>query len=219
MSTKIYALCDQDGRVRYIGRTIQSTARRLYAHLKDARSGIENHRCHWIRSVLSRGFIPSLRVLFEVDGDGYAEEQEWIAFLRSLGVPLVNGTDGGPGHKGFKPSEEHRRKSRERAMGNKWRLGKAHTEATRAILRVKSTGRPKTAAELRKLSGAMKGRKWSSASKQKLSETNRRRCRSEAWRKSMRDRINVRYAKTNGMPQSTKDKISAANKRFAASRK
>lgn len=175
MKTKIYTLCDETGLVRYVGRTCRRLSSRLCSHLWDARNGAKNHRCNWIRSILSRGYLPSIKQIAEVEGDGYAEESEWICYFRKRGVKLVNSTDGGPGHRGFVPSEEHRRKSSERLKKNHIGVGHVVTPEVREILRQKSTGRPKTKAELEKISSALMGIVRSQSTRRKMSESKRRR--------------------------------------------
>jgi len=135
MITRIYALCEQDGEIRYIGKTGSSIENRLAHHLLDARRKIKNYRCNWIRSVMSRGYFPIVRLIGEVEGDGILEEIAWIAYGRSEGWRLVNGTDGGenpPSRKG-KPSwskgihlsQDHCRKLSEAHKGVK--LSKEHS--------------------------------------------------------------------------------------------
>jgi len=95
--TEIYALMDECGLVRYIGKTSYGAEKRLVKHLAEARRGGVNHRCNWIRSIMSRGIIPTVAVIEEVDGNGDDAEMAWIAYFRECGVKLVNGTKGGGG--------------------------------------------------------------------------------------------------------------------------
>ena len=97
MKTKIYVLQDDAGRIRYVGKTSYSLSQRLIEHLSVARSGKKNHRCNWMRSVLSRGFTPKIILIGEVDGNGCKGEIAWIKYFRDAGVKLVNATDGGEG--------------------------------------------------------------------------------------------------------------------------
>jgi len=156
--TKIYALCDENESIRYIGRTYRGLQGRLCEHLLEARKGKRSHRHHWIRSVLARGFVPAIRQIGEVEGDGYSEEQSWIEYLRGLGVHLVNATDGGAGPRGYRASTESLKKLSERMIGRKHALGHTVSVEVREILRQKSTGRIKTPEELSKISLALKGR-------------------------------------------------------------
>jgi len=112
MKTKIYALQDENGKIRYIGKTYKGLSKRLIEHLSVARSGKKNHRCNWMRSVMTRGYIPAITLIGEIKGDGCREEAAWIKYFRDEGVNLVNATDGGEGVPGWKPSEEMREQFR-----------------------------------------------------------------------------------------------------------
>lgn len=106
MTTKIYVLTEPDGRIRYVGKTIKSLKRRFGLHLTESRMGAISHRCNWIRSLLSKGFLPLIQFVGEVGGNGCREEVAWIKYFRDEGLSLVNGTDGGDGVLGYKYSSE-----------------------------------------------------------------------------------------------------------------
>lgn len=109
MTTKIYALLDSDGKIRYVGKTSKSLEKRLTEHLYVSRRGIKCHRCDWIRSLLKVGFLPTIQLIGEVNGNGCREEQAWIKWFREEGFNLTNLTDGGDGFVGYKPSVDTRR--------------------------------------------------------------------------------------------------------------
>jgi hypothetical protein len=147
MQVAIYALCEPDGEIRYIGKA-QHPRNRLEAHLSEARAGAGGHRCNWLRSLLERGERPLLTVLDRIPEAEWREwERTWIACFREAGCRLVNDTDGGEGrvgplsaetraklsaaHKGrpvnqrgSRLSEEHRRKIAESLRGNQRVAGK-----------------------------------------------------------------------------------------------
>lgn len=106
----IYKLIDpQNDSVKYIGQTHNSLKRRLSDHLSDARRGMKNHRCNWIRKLLSEGIFPSVEVIEIVNWDsGNERERHWIAQYGRKN--LVNGTDGGEGTIGLVISDETRNK-------------------------------------------------------------------------------------------------------------
>jgi len=135
MKTKIYALQDEDGRIRYVGKTSKNLSKRFRYHLYDARRGFKNHRCNWIRSLLVRGFLPSIIEIGEADGDGGPEEIAWIKYFRDEGVNLVNETEGGEGVSGFRQSAETCRKKSEIFKG------RIFTPEWREKIRVFNTGR------------------------------------------------------------------------------
>ena len=145
MKTKIYILCDPDGKIRYVGKTIKKyLSSRLTAHLWEARCGAKNHRCNWIRSILSKGYIPSISLIGEVKGNGCKEEIAWIKYFRDEGIKLVNGTDGGEGQHGVIVSKETREKRRIQATG------KTASLSTRRKLRNIARNNPKQMIRWRK---------------------------------------------------------------------
>lgn len=97
-TTFIYALCEPGTRIiRYIGKSIRPE-KRFVEHAK--RSSKQNtYLGNWLRAALTRGEIPNMVILREVPGDGGSTaEIKYIRIARdSLGVRLVNGTDGGDG--------------------------------------------------------------------------------------------------------------------------
>lgn len=105
---RIYAHAGPDGVVRNIGVTHKDERVRLQEHLKEARRGVKNHRCNWLRRLASP---PSVAVLEWVRPEHRADrEKYWIALFRDYGHRLVNGTDGGDGAAGRPVSMETRKK-------------------------------------------------------------------------------------------------------------
>lgn len=94
----IYALCEPGTRtVRYIGLT-GNIEIRLRQHLRIS-SKKKNHLGFWLRGILSRGAVPIMVSLSEVSAnEGASKEIKYIRAARSsLGMDLVNSTDGGDG--------------------------------------------------------------------------------------------------------------------------
>jgi len=167
MKTRIYVLCEPDGEIRYIGKTTAELVDRLLGHFKDARLGIRNYRCNWLRSVLSLGYLPIICLIGEVAGDGSKEERAWISYGKTEGWRLTNSTDGGEGIPGYKFTEEQ--KKRLSARKNHF-LGKHLSEATKKKISLANTGRVPSTATRRKLSLARKGLKRSEETCRKISE-------------------------------------------------
>lgn len=113
----IYILKDpRDQSVRYVGWT-KDPKMRMTKHLwcKD-----KNHKQHWINSLITLGFKPSMEVIETGLGVGHAEaERKWISHYRGLGCRLTNATDGGEGSLGLRQTEEMKRKSSESRRGKK----------------------------------------------------------------------------------------------------
>jgi len=142
MKTKIYSLQDEYGNIRYIGKTSKSIKERFSGHLREAKKGVDNHRCNWIRSVMARGKWPIVFLIGEVDGDGCKEEIAWIKYFREEGVDLVNETNGGDGQsKGYKPSDVTCRKISEGLKGKK---GRHHPETTKRKMSLAHGGNGET---------------------------------------------------------------------------
>ena len=174
MKTKIYSLQDENGSIRYIGKTTKNLNDRLSRHLCDARRGLRNHRCCWIRSVLSRGKWLSIFLIGEVEGNGCKEEMAWIKHFRDEGVNLVNETDGGEGMCGHKPTKEtlvkmriaakkrslteegkrNVRFARSKSSGN---TGKKHSEKTCKQMSISAIKRGISPEMRRKLNESIKG--------------------------------------------------------------
>lgn len=104
----IYALLDQNGYPRYIGKTAKDDiAERLRNHLKDR---TKCHRVSWLKSL--KGYVPKVEVLEEFDNeiDALEGEKQLISLLRYLGADLTNQTDGGEGVSGYQHTRETRAK-------------------------------------------------------------------------------------------------------------
>ena len=108
---KIYKLIDPlENSVKYIGWTHKPLEKRLQNHLSDARRGLKNHRCNWIRKLLLNGVYPIINIIEEVDyEERNRKEKYWISYYGREN--LVNGTDGGEGVCGLLVSNDTRKKS------------------------------------------------------------------------------------------------------------
>lgn len=116
--TFIYTLEDENGNVRYIGKT-SDTKYRLRKHLSESKKK-RTHKEKWINSLGGKLF---LKVLDEVPEDEWSYwECYWINQFKQWGFNLVNGTSGGEGSDGFrgkKHTQETKEKCRQSAYKSK----------------------------------------------------------------------------------------------------
>lgn len=108
-STAIYALCEEDGSPRYVGKTVYYLHVRHKAHLRDARKArLPVHR--WLHKRVQGGHRAVIRLLEYVPAgqDWEAAERRWIAAYRADGCDLLNLTEGGEGQAGLAKSESAR---------------------------------------------------------------------------------------------------------------
>jgi len=191
--TRIYALLDEKGRVRYVGKTNRSLEVRLSAHLRKAKYE-QTHKDRWIVSMFRKQKLPTIQMIEMVNGDGCIEERKWIAFFRSIGVKLTNLTDGGDGltghiksketckklsdaHKGKIFSVEHKKNigkaSKGRPAWNKGKIG-IYSEATRKKMGADKIGKKISEETRQKLRGRLswlKGKHLPLVVRQKISKT------------------------------------------------
>lgn len=118
----IYGLVDpRDKRVRYVGKTVTSLMVRLGGHVSAAKKRRENNpKAKWIRSLLTVGLKPEMRVLCESDNEAecYLAEQRWMNTLPDLLNQYPAGGGPGKGHlRGRKKSPEHAEFLREQLRG------------------------------------------------------------------------------------------------------
>lgn len=159
MNVSIYILDDPtDTSLRmYIGKTVKKLSIRLSQHLNKRGLRVKTEKNSWIKSLLSREIIPRITLLEIVDKDSWQEaERFWISYFKSIGIRLVNGTEGGEGLSN--PTVEVRKRMSNSLKGRScWSAGL--TKATEPRLRGNTTVRSlKTRA---KLSTSHKGLKRS----------------------------------------------------------
>lgn len=107
-SVAIYALCEPDGRPRYVGKTVYYLHVRHKAHIRAARRGgnLPVHR--WLRKQerLRNGFAIHLLEYVSAGEDWAGRERHWIAKIRADQPDALNLCDGGEGTAGIKHSKE-----------------------------------------------------------------------------------------------------------------
>lgn len=166
----IYSLLDPtNDLVRYIGWT-SSIDKRYKEHLKEAKSGSKNHRCNWIRLLLSQNKFPIIKIIEEVPySKRHEREIYWIAYYGREN--LVNGSNGGEGNKGLVVSESVKKYLSDMfsGEGNPF-YGKKHTEEAIEKMRNKIVSNDTK----EKIRNAHLGKKLTEDHKKKISDTIRK---------------------------------------------
>lgn len=167
--------------IRYVGRTkYADPSKRLSQHLHRPNSR-KSYKNNWIVQTLEKGKV--LAIVLEANltfEESVEREIYWIAFYKNLGHKITNLTIGGEGTRGYKASEETKEKLRLSHLGNVPSL------ETREKLRLANKGErnhhwgkkqhPEWAAKSRK---SALGYRHTVETRAKISESNRKRERSE----------------------------------------
>lgn len=90
--TAIYVLLDDEGVVRYVGKSVDPQSR-MQAHCLPHSRSKTPVSC-WSRSMRDRGVRPTMEIIEWVENWDTAE-RKWIAHYRGAGAKLLNVTDGG----------------------------------------------------------------------------------------------------------------------------
>ncbi len=160
----IYGLFDPRTReLRYIGKSERGFSR-LSKHLYSKELKANNHKVHWIKSLLKEGLTPEMRILKVCSkSENLGEcEKAFISFHKSQGVNLVNSTCGGEGG-GCIPSAETRKKLAQAKLGTK------HSEETKKKMSQSHSGK----------SHHFYGKKLSEQHKAKIAQTLKKRLNNE----------------------------------------
>jgi len=142
----------RDGTWRYIGATTLGMKRaKSHAFPSSLRRSNNRHKANWIRS-LPNGYDIEILEEFASPDPVFPAEAEWIAAARSLGVPLLNKTDGGEGATGvtYQRTDE-------------WRHRQSITHKGRSLSKLHSLH----------ISEALRGRRHSPLARQRMSEANK----------------------------------------------
>lgn len=110
----IYVLRDpRDSSIRYVGKTINPD-KRLKGHIWES-SKTNTHKANWIKSLLSIGLKPTIKVIEECSDNEWEEKEKYYIALykEQYGKLLTNGTSGGEG--GItKPGMKHTAESKKK---------------------------------------------------------------------------------------------------------
>lgn len=141
MSNVIYGLLHPHTKeLRYVGYT-NNHSKRYYQHLKPSLLKAKTHKNSWIKSLLEQHLKPEMVIIeeYECEKELPTAEIEMIAYLKSIGCDLTNGTLGGevlPNRKGKPLSEEHKMKiSIANSGSSNPNYGKRHTELIKSKMR------------------------------------------------------------------------------------
>jgi hypothetical protein len=162
-----------DGTVFYVGKGRENR----FKSLKDRNK-------YWRHTEAKHGFVPEIIARFETDAEAIAYEILTIKAQRQAGAQLVNMTDGGEGHAGYKPTPEALAKRSAAMMGRvvsqetrekirAGHLGKVVRPETREKLRAANLGKIHSAETRAKVSEAGRGRVVSAKTREKISATNK----------------------------------------------
>lgn len=189
------------GHVRYVGQTIN--LKRLLDHIREAfYSSKCTHRLNWLRTMLDEDRLPEMFIIDKCSSKEEMDtlERTWIREYRLAGHRLTNGTNGGNGTLGHKPSAEtlvrmsdaHKGKkisdetrAKLSAAGKREKL----SDETRKKRSAAQKGKKHTDEARAKMSAVAKGRKHSNETRERMSTVRKGR---KAWNKGLNASDEVR---------------------------
>jgi group I intron endonuclease len=178
-TVQIYALIDNEGNVRYVGKTTSTLKKRLNQHIAGAKRGNRGHKDNWIRSQISSNRPINIKSLELVNQDDWqSKEIYWISYFKNL----TNATLGGEGLNGYVFTDEHKNKISQSNKGHivskdtRFKLsiankGKKISDETKIKISEYHSGKSKTIEHRNKLRVAHIGKKHSKESLLKMSKS------------------------------------------------
>lgn len=167
----VYMLIREDGTPFYVGK---GSGNRMFDHERKTSCGRSaTHKDHIIAKMKAAGAEVRKQKIAEglTDEEAFAIEIEAIRLIGRLphGM-LVNATDGGEGARNLSP--ESRARISAAHVGNKYCLGRLHSDATKQKIRDTKKQNPYKHPEsiIEKLSQSATGRRLSGPAKKKISE-------------------------------------------------
>jgi hypothetical protein len=180
----IYSLSDPDTlEVRYIGKA-NNLKYRYWSHLHEAKNDLRNqHKCNWIKKLLSQDKTPLLEIIEEVSIDNWQEsEKYWINQFKTWGFSLINKTEGGECGVISENCKIALSKSKKRGhVKGQFK----HSEETKAKIREKRALQKVTEEMKRKISESNKGKKKSDQHRENISKARKGMVFTEEHRKNM----------------------------------
>lgn len=123
-----YVHCRPDGRPFYVGKGLPPRSRQLFRSRSAHHANIVNK--YGADNIIVRVVKSGL-----TEETAFDHERTMIECLRDFDIPIVNLTAGGEGFRGGRHSQEWKRVTAERSRGNKHRVGKKDSDATKALKR------------------------------------------------------------------------------------
>lgn len=180
----IYSLSDPETlEVRYIGKA-NDIKYRYWSHLHEAKNDLRNqHKCNWIKKLLSQDKLPLIEIVEEVSIDDWQEsEKYWIAQFKAWGYNLINKTEGGEAGVISENCRAALAKCKKRGhVKGQFK----HSEETKAKIREKRALQKVTEEMKRKISESNKGKKKSEQHKLNISKGRKGIVFTEEHRKNM----------------------------------
>ena len=169
----IYALAEPNGGdIRYVGQTINLT-KRLHEHYNTRELNSNTYKAHWLKSLRKKNQFADVIIVcdYETQEELNRAEIAWIVNYRIMGCDLVNLNDGGETQRGYKHSEETKRKISEANI--LYAQSHPFSEEKRAQYVERMTGTKHTEEEKKKMSQGMKGKKHKWNGRKPISEATR----------------------------------------------
>ena len=160
---EIYVLENKINGKSYVGKTIRTSEIRWKAHKKSKYPiGSAIRKYGWNNFKVYKYYVPEeLLDYFEI---------KMIKKANCLVPKGYNILEGGGGSKGYKHSEEAKRKMSESAIGNISHLGYKHSEETKKKMSNFQKGKKVSEETKKKMSNFQKGKKRSNKTKEKMSK-------------------------------------------------
>jgi group I intron endonuclease len=160
---QIYGIYDprNEEEIRYIGKTMMSLQKRMYAHMFHARHGTKRPLYLWMKKLIAQGVSPAIRVIEETTESQWPEKEVfWISHFKSTQQDrLLNLSAGGVSNLNWIPSEETRRKISKSNKGKPccWK-GKRLSEEHKRNIGKGGLGLKRTNATKRAISESLTGK-------------------------------------------------------------
>ena len=168
----IYGLIDPRNRsVFYVGQSSRGSIE-PEDYIRRAGSGKTTRLVkRYLRRLHLLGLKSEWEILEEIDLDHLDDaERFWIASIRSCGAALANMTDGGEGLKGYRLSEEQRRKRSETShFRYPINLGRKHPKDEIERRAFSNTGKKRSPETKARISAALTGKKFSEERRLRMS--------------------------------------------------